>query len=114
MDYGARRRVRTHGGRMMGVHRLTRARRCVRAREEAECVARVRIEEPPCEAPDVRIEVRVRAGQSHSVAVWHEEEAEGRQRVWELTPSQYEAYRLLLEAGDRQLLTFLSGEDILA
>jgi hypothetical protein len=75
-----------------------------------EDIESARREEPPCEAPDVRIEVRVRAGRSHQVAVWHEEEAEGRQRVWELTPSQYEAYKLLLEAGDRQLLTFLSGE----
>ena len=31
-------------------------------------------------------------------------------RVVQLTPSQYESYKLLKTAGDKQLLTFLSGE----
>ena len=70
-------------------------------------------EEPACSMPDIRITTQVVDGAQREVACWHEtndKDSAGTIQKWQLTPSQYESYKLLKTAGDKQLLTFLSGE----
>ena len=63
--------------------------------------------QPRRPAPDVRLSTtNVYAGTATPRATWHR----ARKEPLPLTRGQYEAYELLKHAGERQLLTFLSGE----
>ena len=70
-------------------------------------------EEPKCATPDIRVTTQLVEGEQREVACWHEIKTINNVTAiqkWQLTPSQYESYKLLKCAGKKQLLTFLSGE----
>ena len=70
-------------------------------------------EEPKCATPDIRVTTQLVEGEQREVACWHETKTINNVTAiqkWQLTPSQYESYKLLKCAGNKQLLTFLSGE----
>ena len=63
--------------------------------------------------PDIRIATQIINAEPREVAYWHEttgKEHDGSPQVWQLTSSQFESHKLLKTAGDKQVLTFLSGE----
>ena len=76
----------------------------MRLRDEMAAARRVQPRRP---APDVRLSTTdVYAATATPRATWHR----ARKEPLPLTRGQYEAYELLKHAGERQLLTFLSGE----
>jgi hypothetical protein len=83
---------------------------------EAEDLERLRAdiataleEEPTPPPPDVRYTTEVIDGVPERVATWYEG-ANNPSKIWRLRRRQLIAYDLLKEAGDKQLLSFLSGE----
>eukprot|EP00964_Phaeocystis_antarctica_P012492 scaffold6883_cov91-Phaeocystis_antarctica.AAC.4 len=55
-------------------------------------------EEPACTMPDIRITTQDIDGTQREVASWHETNGNdnvGTTQIWQLTPSQYESYKLL-------------------
>ena len=63
--------------------------------------------------PEIRTCEKYIEGKLVTEATWHEPSGtsvDAPSNVWKLTASQYESFKLLKEAGHKQLLTFLSGE----